>query len=72
MFKVMKCYKYPHGKKVYWVLSNKSLTINNIQFLEGEGWKIVGVENMTDEIKKCKDDFGFDQANIKLIIQKNT
>jgi hypothetical protein len=70
MFKVMKCYKFENDDRVFWILSNKTLTLNNIMFLEGECWQIIGVENQIDEIRKCKKDFGFDQANIKLTLRK--
>lgn len=70
MFKLMKHYKFPDDDRVFWILANKSLTLNNIMFLEEAGWQIIGVENQIDEIRKCKKDFGFDQANIKLTIRK--
>jgi hypothetical protein len=70
MFKVMKGYKFPNDDRVFWILSNKSLTQNNIRFLENEGWYIVGIEAQGAEIELCKQDFGTDQANLKLTIKK--
>lgn len=70
MFRCMKAYKFPNAKSVHWILANRSLTLNNIQFLEGEGWEIIKVETTTPEIQKAKGDFGYDQANIKIVIRK--
>ena len=70
MFHTMKTYKFPNDDRVFWILSNKSLTQNNIRFLENEGWYIVGVESQGAELQLCKQDFGADQANLKLTIKK--
>lgn len=70
MFRVMKCYKFKNDDRVFWILSNKSLTQNNIRFLENEGWYIAGVESQGAELELCKQDFGADQANLKLTIKK--
>ena len=70
MFKVMKAYKHKKGKIVHWILANKSLTLNNIRFLEDEGWAIIGVISQSAEIELCKEDFGADGANMKLLLKK--
>lgn len=70
MFHVMKAWKYKDDDRVFWILANKSLTLNNIMFLEGEGWEIIGVEHECDDIRKAKKDMGYDNANIKLTIRK--
>lgn len=69
---------FPHGRlykingknEVVFITNCRSITLHQIQWLEYYGWEIVGVSAAHPDVKKGKEDMGYNNATIRVAVRK--
>jgi hypothetical protein len=70
VFPMGRLYKVNGKNAVVFVTNCRSITLHQIQWLEYYGWEIIGVSTTHEDVKKGKEDQGYNNATIRVMIRK--